>query len=122
MAELTLKLYADRLCKNPISSIAWKNQVLIKSITGETLTLQNTGKGGEKAEAQVFIRNESHYDFIITEISFPDQRVHVSISTGWLVPQEPIAINIFFIIPKNPTEKDVIKSGQIRIQGYYIYK
>ena len=122
MSELTLKIYADKACTKPINEIAWKNEVELTSVTGEKIKLPQTAKGGEKAEAEIWIRNESHYDYIITDIEFPDLRVKTSIDTGWLLPNSPVKIQLSFLVPKNPTPEDRIKSGKLIVAGYYVYK
>jgi len=122
MAELALKIYADKTCTKQISMISWKNKVELTTVKGELVPLENTAEGGETAEAEVWIRNESHYDFVVTKISFPDPRVTVDIETGWLIPQKPTKIRLLAFIQKNPSPEDVIKSQKFIIQGYYIFK
>lgn len=123
MAEqLTLKIYADKACTKPITTISWKNTVEFTDATGKPVKLEQTAKGGERAEAEVWIRNETHYDFVVQEISFPDPRVNAVIGDGWLTSMRAVSIMLTFIVPKVPTPSDIIKEGKLLIQGYYIFK
>jgi hypothetical protein len=117
-----LKLYADAECTQPISTIEWNNSVKIKLVDGTEKTIPNCARGGEKATATIWVRNEGPYDYGIIRISFPDDRVKIALSSAWIYPQRPIQMTLTFIVPKNPTKNDIIKAGTINIEGYYIYK
>ena len=122
MEALNIKIYADKQCTKQLGKIAWKNQVELTDVLGKPIILENTAKGGEVAEAEIFVRNESHYDFIVTEITFPDPRVVIQVANGWLIPQTPVSIKLLFTVPKIPSPDDIVKEHKLIIQGYYIFK
>lgn len=117
-----LKIYADAECTQVVSTIVWNNFIKIKLADGTEKTIPNCARGGDKATATVWIKNDSPYDYGITEISFSDDRVQVLLSESWVYPQRPTRITLTFSVPRNPTKADIIKAGTIKVQGYYIYK
>jgi len=117
-----LKIYADGECTQRISTIVWDNFVKMMLADGTEKIILNCARGGEKATATVWIRNEGQYDYGITRISFSDSRVRVVLSSAWIYPQRPIKITLVFSVPQKPTKNDTIKDGKINMEGYYIYK
>lgn len=117
-----IKIYADAECTQPISIIEWYNSVKITLADKTTKVIPNTALGGENATAIVWARNEGPFDYGITGISFSDNRVQVILSSAWLYPKVPVQITLIFIVPSKPTKDDIIKSGKINIEGFYIYK
>jgi hypothetical protein len=100
----------------------WTNAIKIRLVDGTEKVYPNTANAGSKATAEVWVKNETPYDFGITEVSFSDPRVQVSFSSSWIYPQRPVSMKVEFPVPDNPTEADIIKSGKIDIKGYYIFK
>ena|SRR3972149_5202806 len=116
-----LKMYANEQCTKPVLTIGWNIEAIIILVTGETIKLTETAKAGDEAIAKVWVRNESHFDYGITGLSFPDKRVKVSVKKAWLKSNEVTELTIIFVVPKNPTEKDIIQSNKLKIEGYYVY-
>lgn len=117
----SLKVYADEKYTEPISTIEWNIDTIITLITGAKFKLPNTAKAGDVITTTVWIRNESKYNYGIMNISFPDSRVEIAVKQPILRPNEATKLTIQFTVPEKPTEKDVIKSGKITIEGYYVY-
>jgi hypothetical protein len=123
MSEINkLKFYADAECTQEIKTISWSNSTKIKLIDGTEKIVSNSVLGGREAIATVWLRNESQSDFGITGVFFPDNRVKINFSSAWVYPQRPIQMTLIFSVPQNPTKDDMIKDGQINIQGYFIVK
>jgi len=116
-----VRIYADEACKRPIETIEWDNGYILTLINGEKEVLRNTAKAGEVATATIYLKNESRWRFGITKISFLDKRVKFKIASSWLL-LGPVELIISFDVPKNPTPKDVIKAGEVEINGFYVYE
>lgn len=117
-----LKLYADAECTQPILTIEWNNKVIMKLVDGTEKILPNCARGGDKAIAAVWVKNETPYDFGITSVSFPDNRVRIVFSSPWVYPNQPVMLTLVFDVPEKATAKDIIRANKLQIGGYYIYK
>lgn len=117
-----LRIFADAECTQEISTIGWSNSIKIKLADGTEKILPNTARGGDTATTIVWIRNDSPFDYGITEISFDDPRIQLLLSSPWVYPSRPTQLSIIFPVPAVPTKDDIIKAGKINIIGYYIYK
>jgi len=118
---LTVKIYADEACKNPIEVVGWDNKVIVTFISGEKVALPNMAVAGAKAKAHVWVRNEWIGKFYVTSISHPDERLKFSMKTKTLPPDRAVKLTISFSVPKNPTEENALKDGDLVIKGYYQY-
>lgn len=117
-----LSIYPTKECKIPISAIEWNVETIIKLITGEVKRLKNTARAGQIVSVTVYIRNESDFPYAITEITYPDKRVKISVNSGWMDPWVPIELTVKFIVPQIVTPQSVIKADKITIKGNYIYE
>lgn len=117
-----LVIYADRDCKKRVEWIEWDSGLILTLINKKKITLENTSQGGETATATVYIRNEEEHRFGVTEITFPDERVKLKLEQPWLPYWVAVKLSISFDVPENPTPKDIIKAGKVKIVGYYIYE
>jgi hypothetical protein len=116
-----IKFYADEQCTKPINTIEWDNAPVITLLSGEKMTLPNTAMEGTYAEATVWVRNEWVGKFYVTSISFHDERVTISIGSERLYPNKAVKLTVSFPVPKNPTKGDIIKAGEVKVEGYYVY-
>jgi len=116
-----IRFYADEGCTIPIDTIEWDNKVIKTLFSGEKVSFMNAAMEGDEATANVWVRNEWGAPFYVTAISFHDERVKIAIETDKLFPNKPAKLTLSFSVPKNPTQKDVVKAGQIKIEGYYVY-
>jgi len=118
---MPIKIYADRKCSILVETIEWDTYLRIKLLNGEEKKLKNTAQAGQEVVATVFIKNESKYSYGITDVSFPDKRLSVSVEKDWLESNEITSLIIKFIVPKKVTPQTVVKAGKIEIEGYYVY-
>jgi hypothetical protein len=116
---MTIKIFADKECMQPINVIEWHNRVIITFISDEKAVLRNTVLAGTVATAHVYVKNDWFGDFHVTGVSHADKRVKVSIAKKLLHPDDPVKMTVKFKVPENPTEADALKSGQVKIEGYY---
>lgn len=116
-----IKIYSDIKCFIPINSIKWDSSFEIVLVDGTKETIPNTAVAGQTVIATFYIRNESEYRFGVTKIYHPDNRIKLSIGNPWLIPHNPIKMTLTFIVPLVVSPDDVIKTGQVQIEGYFIY-
>lgn len=117
-----INFYADQECTKPISNISWNSSIKIKLADGTEQILPNTARGGDSAIAVIWVKNETEFDYGITEISFSDSRVQVLFSSSWVYPNRPTQISIVFHVPAVPTKSDIVEAGTVIVHGYFIYK
>ena len=118
---MAIKFYADEACKTPINTIEWDSEAIITLFSGEKVTLPNTARAGETASTKIWVKNEDDYTLYITSIFFPDKRVKILLMSSQLFPNRPVELTLSFEVPKNPTPESIIKAGQIKIEGSYVY-
>lgn len=112
---MSLKMYADKGCTQPLQTIGWDEQLKITLVDGEVI---EGVQAGRTATVTVYVKNEGLYLFGVTKISHPDSRLELSIEKGKIRPNASVKLTVKFRIPKNPTSKDVIEAGEITIEGY----
>jgi len=117
---MAIRIYADEECKKPIDAIEWDTKVVVTFIDGEKLELKNKALAGTVAVAYAYVKNDWWGDFHVTKVSHPDKRVKVSIAKKLLHPDDAVKLTVKFKVPENPTEADVMKAGQVKIEGYYV--
>lgn len=116
-----MKIYVDRLCKNPVDTIEWDNDLIINLVNGSQKRLPNTSKAGQTATSTVYVRNESKYAYAITSIKLPDKRLSISVEQDFLEPDAITKLTIVFVVPDKVTPDDVIKTGKFKIKGFHVY-
>jgi len=118
---MVIKIYADKECKKPIETVEWNKEVTLTLVDNTKTTIQNAIMAGEMASTVIYLRNESPYKFAVTKVSFSDPRVKCKIAAPWLNYNIPVEMEISFEVPDNPKPEDVIKAGQVKVDGIYIY-
>lgn len=111
-----LKVYSDPECtKQILTTIEWNNSIKMVLSDGSERIIPNYLEDGETGLAEVWIKNDSPYDYGITKISFDDPRVQVFLSESWIYPSRPVKLTLQFIPDGKP-----LQLGKLRINGYYI--
>lgn len=118
---MTLQLYANEKCSVQIKTIEWDNDLIIKLLNGGKKRLSNTAEAGQVATAIVYLKNEGKNNYAITDVSFHDKRLSISIKKDWLEPNEVTSMIVKFTVPKKVTPQTIVKAGKIEIEGYYVY-
>jgi len=116
-----LRIYTDGTLTKTVDTISWDKSLILKLVSGKKVELPNTAQAGQLASATLYIRNEGIYPYFITKIDFPDARIKISLDKEQLEPNQISKLTLSFQVPKVITPNDVVKTGKLEIEGYYVY-
>jgi hypothetical protein len=119
--EPELEMYADSACTQRLESINWQGVTTqrIVLINGAEITRTYVDEG-KTPFAEIWIKNPSQDDYGITAVSFSDPRVQIFVNSSWVYPQRPTKITLTLAL--KPNENVALKSGELRIEGYFLSK
>jgi hypothetical protein len=109
-----LKFFADPECTREINAISWGHSETLLDGSQETDVLSE----GENATAEVWIFNPNAYEFGIRNITFPDSRIQLTVSSAWIYPNKTVKLTVQFT--PTPENTDGLAVSQISIDGFYI--